>query len=111
MLDLKFIRENPDEVVRGLSAKGVILNIKELLSLDIERRALLKEADDLKAKRNTANDEISNLKKAGKSADGVISEMKTISQKIAILDGKVGEAKRRSSNKRCRGKQGRPHLG
>jgi len=91
LLDLKFIRENPDAVAKGLSAKGVKADLQKLLSLDAERRALLKEAEDLKAKRNAANDQIAALKKQGKPADSVISEMKVSSQKIADLDAKVGE--------------------
>ncbi len=91
MLDLKFIRENPDQVAKGLSAKGITLDLKELLSLDAERRTLLKEAETLKAKRNSVSDEIARLKKNGKPADAIISEMKATSQKIADFDGKVGE--------------------
>ena len=35
MLDLKFIRENPEEVAKGLSAKGVTVDLQKLLSLFI----------------------------------------------------------------------------
>ena len=91
MLDLKFIRENPEVVAAGLAAKNVTLDLNLLLSLDVERRSILKEAEELKARRNSANDEISRLKKQGQVADGVISEMKAISQKIAAFDDKVGE--------------------
>lgn len=91
MLDLKFIRENPGEVAQGLSAKGVSLDLKELLSMDAERRSLLKESEDLKARRNVANDEIARIKSQKASADSVIGEMKAISQKIADFDVKVVE--------------------
>ena len=91
MLDLKFIRENPDQVAQGLAAKGVSVDIQILLDLDLEKRTLLKQSEDLKAKRNSASDEIARLKKSGKPAESLISEMKTISQKIADFDIKVGE--------------------
>lgn len=91
MLDLKFIRENPEAVAKGLSAKGVTLDLKEVLSLDAEKRSLQKESEDLKAKRNSANDEIASLKKQGKQTEVVISEMRSISQKIGEIDAKVGE--------------------
>lgn len=91
MLDLKFIRENPNEVTRGVAAKGMTLDLQLLLALDAERRTLLKEAEDLKAKRNAASDEIAGLKKQGKPAEPIISEMKTASQKIADFDAKVGD--------------------
>ncbi len=90
MLDLKFIRENPKIVAAGLSAKGVNINLEQLLALDAERRSILTEAEELKAKRNASNDEISRCKKNGQDAAGIISEMKAISQKIAVLDAKVG---------------------
>lgn len=91
MLDLKFIRENPEETAKGLAAKGAAINLKELLSLDSDRRALLREAEELKAKRNAANDEISNLKRDGKDAKSAISASKALSQKIAEFDTKVGD--------------------
>ncbi|HOW58763.1 MAG TPA: serine--tRNA ligase [Candidatus Omnitrophota bacterium] len=91
MLDLKFIRENPEAVAKGLSAKGVTLDLKEVLSLDAEKRSLQKESEELKAKRNSANDEIASLKKQGKQTEVVISEMRSISQKIGEIDAKVGE--------------------
>lgn len=89
MLDIKFIRENPDQTAKGLSAKGAAIDLPRLLSLDADRRSLLKEVEDLKAKRNTASDEIALLKKQGKPAESIISEMKAESQKIADLDAKV----------------------
>ena len=90
MLDLKFIRENPEKVAEGLSAKGVKVDLKALLSLDAERRALLQEVEGLKAKRNAASDEIARLKKQGLSADSVIAGMKHASQKISDIDSRVG---------------------
>lgn len=89
MLDLKFIRENPEQVAKGLSAKGVTINLQKLLSLDVERRALLQEVEALKAKRNSANDEIARLKKQGQPANSIIVGMKASSQKIADFDIKV----------------------
>ena len=91
MLDLKFIRENPDQVAQGLQAKGVSVDIQTLLDLDLEKRTLLKQSEDLKAKRNAASDEIARLKKSGKPSESLIAEMKTTSQKIADFDAKVGE--------------------
>ncbi|HOG24533.1 MAG TPA: serine--tRNA ligase, partial [Candidatus Omnitrophota bacterium] len=52
MLDLKFIRENPEIVKKGISAKGVDFDLDALLALDSRRRNLLKEVEELKAQRN-----------------------------------------------------------
>jgi len=91
VLDLKFIRENPEQVAQGLEAKGVSVDIQTLLDLDLEKRSLLKESEELKAKRNSASDEIARLKKQGQPTDAIITEMKAAAQKIAIFDAKVGE--------------------
>ncbi len=91
MLDLKFIRENPEQVAQGLDAKGVSAGIQTLLDLDLDKRTLLKQSEELKAKRNSASDEIARLKKQGHPADSIILEMKAAAQKIADFDSKVGE--------------------
>ena len=91
MLDLKFIRENPDQVAQGLASKGVSVGIQTLLDLDLEKRTLLKKSEELKAKRNTVSDDIARLKKQGQPADALISEMKETAQKIADFDAEVGE--------------------
>ena len=91
MLDLKFIRENPDQVARGIEAKGASADLQSLLDFDQERRILLKQSEELKAKRNAASDEIAKLKRQGNPVEAIISEMKTAAQKIADFDTKVGE--------------------
>ena len=91
MLDIKFIRENSQVVRDALKSRNSDLNIDELLTLDEERRKLLVEVEDLKAKRNKANDEISVLMKEKKNAKPIIEGMKAVSQKIGELDKKVGE--------------------
>ncbi|MCI0404511.1 MAG: serine--tRNA ligase, partial [candidate division Zixibacteria bacterium] len=86
MLDLKFIRENPERVRAGLATKNDRRGIDEVLRLDERRRELIKEADVLKAKRNSVSMDVARLKKEGKDASGIIAEMKTVSDRIAALD-------------------------
>ncbi|MBN1689002.1 MAG: serine--tRNA ligase [Candidatus Omnitrophica bacterium] len=92
MLDIKWIRENPDLARKGFDAKFTPINVDELLNLDAERRKLLLEVEKLKAQRNDASDQISKLKKVGKKdeAEKLIASMKSISQLIAKIDNKVG---------------------
>lgn len=91
MLDLKWIRENPEAVRAGLEAKNVRITLDDLLALDQERRTHLKAVEDLKAQKNQASEEIARLKKSGQPAEDRITAMKETSQKIADLDAKVGE--------------------
>ena len=91
MLDLKFIRENKDQVKEAIKNRGMKLDINELISADEERRKLLTEVEALKAQRNKANDEISLLMKGKKNPKEIIDKMKLVSQKIAEFDKKVGD--------------------
>ncbi len=89
MLDMKFIRENPDFVKEAIAKKKTDVDIDKLLSLDNNRRDIIHEVEDLKAKRNQASSEIAKKKKAGESADDAIAEMKKVGEKISVLDGQL----------------------
>jgi len=89
MLDLKFIRENPDKVKTGLAAKRVTLDLDGLLLLDSHRRQLIVKMDDLKAKKNSANDDISRLIKDKQDPKPFIASMKTIAAQIDALGPQV----------------------
>jgi len=92
LLDLKFIRENPQKVRQGIEAKLVKVDLDRLLTLDQDRRILLKEVESLKKDKNLANEQISQLKQKGKSADSkLLTDLKTLSQKIDKIDDKVGD--------------------
>ncbi|NTV45168.1 MAG: serine--tRNA ligase, partial [Chlorobiales bacterium] len=90
MLDIKFVRQNPDQVKEMLKARSMAeeaVRIDDVLALDEERRALIQESDDLKAKRNTVSNEIAQIKKNKTgSADDLIAEMKIVSDKISEMD-------------------------
>ncbi|MDP8230453.1 MAG: serine--tRNA ligase [Candidatus Gorgyraea atricola] len=90
MLDIKFIRENPDIVKKAIKNRGLKIDIKELLDLDAERRKILAEVEVLKSDKNKVS-------KGGKPSPDVIANMKAISQKVADLDGKVGQISQKIS--------------
>lgn len=86
MLDLKFIRENPEKVKLNTKNKNSDVNIDELLSLDEKRRAIIQESGQLKNQRNIVSKEIAELKKQKMNADEKIYAMKQVSDKIKELD-------------------------
>lgn len=92
MLDLKFARENVDKIQIMLGNRNMELDASELTRLDEERRRLLAEIESLKAQRNQVNQQITQLKKSGEDASGLISEMKSVSARIKELEPKTGEA-------------------
>ncbi len=93
MLDIKRIRENPDEARRRLATrgKGDEQSVDALLALDQKRRELLVQVEQLKAERNRASKEIGAKKSKNESADALMAEMKAVSDKIAVLDSKVAD--------------------
>jgi len=89
VLDLRLIRERPDEVQRALAQKGGAQLIPEILAKDVERRRLIKEADDLKAQRNTASEAIGRARKAGQDASAEQARMREVGDRIKALDAEV----------------------
>ena len=57
MLDIKYIKEKPDEVIARLAKKGKDAkdDIEAILRLDTERRTLIGETEALKAEQNKTN--------------------------------------------------------
>ena len=78
MLDIKFIRENQDLVKQAIRNRALKIDIDVVIKIDDVRRKALGEFEELAAKRNKANDEISMLLKEKKDAKAKISSMKDI---------------------------------
>lgn len=89
MLDIKFIRENPDLVRKGLRDKGAVDNVEKILELDEKRRKIIAQNDELKALRNKVSSQIPILKKNGEDTASVFEEMKRVGDEIAELDNEL----------------------
>jgi seryl-tRNA synthetase len=92
MLDIRMIRERPDEVRAALARRGggVEQVVDEILRLDERRRALVSEADNLRAERNRVSKEIGRIKDAA-ARQPLIEEMRRVGDRIAALDAQVDE--------------------
>jgi seryl-tRNA synthetase len=88
MLDLKFVRSNPEVVREALVNKGVDVDLDRILALDVERRQIIAEVEQLKAKRNDVSKQVGILKKQGQDATAIIAEMGNIGDRIKELDEK-----------------------
>ncbi len=89
MLDIKFIRENPEAVKQGVENKNEKDRVDELLEIDQRRRDIIIHADELKSRRNQASAQIPQMKKSGQDVSGVLAEMKRVSDEIAGLDSSL----------------------
>jgi len=87
MLDLKFVRENYDDIKKKLSKRGEDLtDFEKFPELDQKRRELILESETLKAKRNEVSQDIAQKKRNKENADSLIQEMKAVSERIKELD-------------------------
>lgn len=91
MLDIKTLRNEPDKIRQALKNRNNDLDITPAIELDLQRREILAEVEQMKAKQNEITKQIPQMKKAGESTDAVFAEMKELSGEIKELDAKVSE--------------------
>ena len=82
MLDIRFIRENPDLVQANARNKGYKIDINELLDLDNKRKESQAKADSLREKRN----EIASRAKGGKPSPELIEEGKSVKDELVKIE-------------------------
>jgi len=89
MLDINLIREKTEYVRTALLKRMESVDFSELLDLDQQRRVLITQADELKAKTNQVSRQIPTLKKQGQDIAPLMIEMKEISRRISELEGQI----------------------
>ncbi len=84
MLDIKYIKENPEEVVARLAKKGKDAkeDIEAILRLDAKRREIIAEVESAKAEQNKATKQIPMMKKEEKDTTELFAKMKELSAKV-----------------------------
>ena len=100
MLDIKYIKENPEEVIARLQKKGKDAreDIEAIMALDAERRALIMETETIKAEQNKMNKLIPQYKKEGKDVAEIFAEMKAMSTKTKEIDEKLKAVEAKSTD-------------
>ena len=96
MIDIKFLRENPEAVKENIRKKfqdEKLPLVDEVIALDKESRQTQQEADDLRANRNKISKEIGVLMKAGKKeeAEAKKAEVAAGAKRLEELEKKEGE--------------------
>ena len=80
MLDMRLIREAPDQVRDALARRGDIPDLDSLLKIDARWREMSAEADRLKQQQNEASRGIAEKKRAGEDASEVLAQMKAVAE-------------------------------
>ena len=91
LLDLKFIRSNPDKVKKALADRHYDFDLDQLLVWDEQRRSLIGESEQLKNRRNTLSQEVGRLKAAKQDATELQEEVRGISKRIKELDQELAD--------------------
>ena len=103
MIDLKFLRENPDAVKENIKKKfqdHKLPLVDEVIELDKQSRAAQQEADELRAKKNQISKQIGALMAQGKKeeAEAVKAEVAQISKRLAELEPMEKELSEKVTN-------------
>ena len=91
MLDMRWIRTSSQEVRAFLAARNTDFDIDPLLALDEEKRTLLSETEELKARRNEGSKKVGAAKARGEDATPVMEEMKALGDRIREIDARISE--------------------
>lgn len=95
MLDLKYVVENIDEVVKKLEKRQGDFNyLRKLVDLQNERKQIILDVESLKAKRNESSKQIGQLKRNKQDASHVLKEVAHIGDDIKALDIKLIEVEK-----------------
>jgi seryl-tRNA synthetase len=89
MLDPKFVRENIEIIQETLRNRNYDISLEEFLKYEEQRRSVLKEAEELRNRRNVVSEEIGRLRIQKQDASELINEMKLVSDSIKAFDDRL----------------------
>ena len=91
MLDIKQIRKEPEKIRELLSRRGEEAKIDALLAMDVERREILSQTEQIKAEQNKVSKQIPAYKKEGKDTAEIFGRMKSLAEEGKELDRRLRE--------------------
>ena len=91
MLDIRRIRQNPQELIDALQKRNSAVDLTEFLEKEELRRKLLAETEALKARRNEESKRIAVIKRQGGDAQPIMDEMRALGDKVNEIDAQVKE--------------------
>ena len=104
MLDMKFVRENPDAVDAAMANRQTGWDREKFFALDDERRSVIGEVEELQATRNTESKRIGALMKEGKKdeAEAAKEAVREVNEKIEGLAARRAEIDAEMADFMCR---------
>jgi seryl-tRNA synthetase len=94
MLDLKLIRERPEEIAAQLRRRGDSYDLEEILQLDSRRRELLRQIESLSHQRKSAQNEVARRRQQGQSCEELLASLKAIAEQLRSMEDELQEVER-----------------
>jgi seryl-tRNA synthetase len=95
MLDIRLIREKPEDVRQALLKRMDQVDFRELLGWDRERRSMIAEIDSFREKRNSTASRIGDMKRGEEDTTDLQAQMKDLSRRIKELEASLEETEMR----------------
>ena len=99
MIDIKKFREDADFFKNKWAARGLDVDVNEILAWDTEWRESTVKVEDLKSQRNVASKQIGIMKKNGEDASSAMQAVRDLGDQIKELDTKAAELSNNVSSK------------
>ena len=91
MLEIKFIRQNLQDLKTATQNRGDAIDWSALVEADDNRKSILLDIESLRHKRNVVSDQVAEMKKKGDATEEIVAEMREVSGQIKALDKALGE--------------------
>ncbi|WP_459775848.1 serine--tRNA ligase [Aquifex pyrophilus] len=100
MIDINLIRNNPDFVKERLATRDreLVKLVDKVLELDIKRREIIKELENLRSERNKLSKEIGKLKREGKDVSDIQAKVKELKVRIEKLEEELRKVEEELKN-------------
>jgi seryl-tRNA synthetase len=99
MLDARFVRDNPERVIKALRDRGYDPGIiDDFLKVEEQRRSLLLDVERYRQERNELSEKISRIKKEGADAAAETEKAKSVSEAIRIKEETLKDLDERTKN-------------
>jgi seryl-tRNA synthetase len=89
VLDPRLIREHPEMVEASAKARGAVIPLAELLEADRRRRAVVRDVEEKKARRNRVSDAVALARRRAEDAGPLVAEARSLGDEIRTLDAEL----------------------
>jgi len=91
MIDLKFLRENPDLIREGIAKKHFECDLDAVYAMDTERRSLITKTEDLRSQQKSVNAEMASLQKGSPEFIAKVQEMRGVAGEVKQMEAELKE--------------------